>query len=191
MHLSEEDLDLINRGKHPFVKLAWASVISYVEYGEPLKRSNMPPFLRDELSCVKEELSKRRACFVSLKKKGELRGCIGTVEPEQACLMEEIIQNAIASAVMDLRFPPLRKEELNELGISVDVLSEIEPATIGALDPDEYGILVEQGANRGLLLPALQGVDSPEVQLRIASTKGGIDLSSPFKIYRFTTERYE
>ena len=77
-------------------------------------------------------LSARAGCFVSIKThEGDLRGCIGTIDPVKDSLAEEIIANAISAATRDPRFPPVRADELPNLKYSVDVLSAPEPCTLG------------------------------------------------------------
>ncbi len=68
-----------------------------------------------------ELLNHRRGTFVTLKKDGMLRGCIGTIEPTQSSLAEEIIQNAISAGTKDPRFDSVEEEELKDLVYSVDV----------------------------------------------------------------------
>jgi len=191
MRFSADHLALLERGKHPFVKVAWASLISFLFYHRRLTLPDIPSPLKEELSERTDGFSVKKACFVSLKKDGDLRGCIGTVTPTKSCLVEEIIDNAVSSAISDPRFPPLSPEELNDLSISVDILEEPFKAKLEDIDPARYGIIVEQGARKGLLLPRLAGVDTAEVQLKIASAKGGIDLSKPFNILLFESTRYE
>jgi MEMO1 family protein len=138
-------------------------------------------------------LQQRAACFVTIKTRaGELRGCIGTIEPAKDTLAEELITNAVNAATRDPRFPPVRDEELTNLKYSVDVLSSPEPACIEDLDPKNYGVIVEEesGPRRGLLLPHLQGIDSVTQQIEIASQKAGIKPGTPLKFLRFRSERY-
>ena len=141
---------------------------------------------------VPESFFHRRAgTFVSLKKKGRLRGCIGTIAATRKNIAEEIIQNAISAATQDPRFPPLNEIELGELEISVDVLGDAEPvATIKELDPQRYGVIVSSGFRRGLLLPALEGVDTVEQQLLIALEKADISPDEIYQIERFEVVRY-
>src|SRR6185295_7224540 len=101
-------------------------------------------------------------CFVSLKTQdGELRGCIGTIEPTKGTLAEELVANAVSAATQDPRFLPVAVDELPNLRYSVDVLLPAEPTTIDQLDPRIYGVIVQDdsGARRGLLLPDIPGVD--------------------------------
>lgn len=139
-----------------------------------------------------EELTGRQqGAFVTLKKGGNLRGCIGTVEPVQANLAEEIINNAVGAASRDPRFPPLKPEEIEEVDISVDVLSPLEPVEdMSSLDPHKYGVVVRRGPQKGLLLPDLEGIDTVEKQLEIALQKAGISPRKSYEIYRFTVTRY-
>lgn len=135
-------------------------------------------------------LEGKSACFVTLKKKGELRGCRGTVEHKEVTLGQEIITNAIAAATEDSRFPSVKLEELDSLEISVDVLDRLRECSRESLDPQEFGIVLEQGEKRGVLLPRIEGVNTVEKQFEIAAKKGGIDLSQDYRILRFRTERF-
>lgn len=165
----------------PYTALAGESIAAYVRTG---RRIPPPPGLPPEL------LSRRSGAFVSLKKQGALRGCIGTYEPTEDNLAEEIIANAIRAATGDPRFPPVTLGELPELSVSVDVLSPPEPCTEADLDPRRYGVIVTAGWRRGLLLPDLPGVDTVEEQLRIAKLKAGIRPDAPCQLARFTVERH-
>ncbi|MDX6383552.1 MAG: hypothetical protein QOK48_1125 [Blastocatellia bacterium] len=141
-----------------------------------------------------ELLSQRAGCFVSIKTRaGELRGCIGTVEPVKDTLAEEIIFNAISSATTDPRFAPVREDELPDLRYSIDVLSSPEPVQQTDLDPAVYGVIVEDKAamRRGLLLPNLKGIETAAQQMEIASRKAGIRPGEEVRLWRFRAERYE
>lgn len=138
-------------------------------------------------------LSERAACFVSIKTlDGDLRGCIGTIEPARATLAEEIITNAAHAATRDPRFFPIGEDELPCLCYSVDVLFEPEPAEFKDLDPSRYGVIVEDaaGIRRGLLLPDIEGVETAEQQFQIAARKAGIALGEPVRLYRFRVQRF-
>jgi len=132
-------------------------------------------------------------CFVCLKTlDGELRGCIGTIEPARESLAEEIVANAISAATNDPRFDSVKAEELSNLRYSVDVLFPAEPATMNDLDPSVFGVIVEDenGTRRGLLLPDIQGIDNAEQQVEIAARKAGISRDEPIKLSRFRVERF-
>ena len=140
-----------------------------------------------------EELNARAGCFVSIKTHdGQLRGCIGTIEPVTDTLAEEIIANAISAATRDPRFRPVRRDELPGLKYSVDVLSAPEDCTIADLDPNIYGVIVEdeKELHRGLLLPNLEGIRTATDQVEIASRKAGITPGTNLRISRFRAERF-
>jgi len=130
------------------------------------------------------------ACFVSLKRFGELRGCIGTLTPAETDLGREIARNAYGAAFNDPRFPPLAGDELAALTCSVDVLGEPEDCGLDDLHPARYGVIVAAGWRRGVLLPDLPGVDSVDRQVAIALQKAGIDPQGSFDVQRFTVRRY-
>ncbi len=137
------------------------------------------------------EYEAQSGAFVSLKKGGSLRGCIGTVHPAQGNLAEEIAVNAVSAARKDPRFPPVTGEELPDLTISVDILSAME--RIGnedELDPKKYGVLIRSGSRSGVLLPDLEGVNTVDEQLAIVRQKAGIAPGEPVELYRFSVTRY-
>jgi len=138
------------------------------------------------------EMKERAGVFVSLHKHGQLRGCIGTFEPDKDNVAEEIMANAINSSTRDPRFPPVTASELDDLEYSVDILTKPEPVTdISELDYKKYGVIVESDWKRGLLLPDLEGVDSVEEQIAICRLKAGILANEPVKLYRFQVRRYK
>lgn len=168
---------------HPLVQLARETIENYVRHRKIIS----PP---EKLT---PEMEKRAGTFVSIHKHGMLRGCIGTIEPTQTNVAWEVIQNAISAATRDPRFPPIGPEELADLDIKVDVLSEPEPVeSMEELDPKRYGVIVQSARDwrRGLLLPDLEGVDTVEYQVDIARRKAGIGPGEPIKLYRFEVVRY-
>jgi AmmeMemoRadiSam system protein A len=137
------------------------------------------------------EMRQRAGVFVSIKKRGELRGCIGTFMPTRTNVAGEIVANAISSATQDPRFMPVETSELVDLEYSVDILTEPEPVQgTDQLDPRKYGVIVECGYRRGLLLPDLAGVDKVEEQIEICRAKAGISAGEPIRLYRFRVERF-
>jgi hypothetical protein len=137
------------------------------------------------------EMQQRAGVFVSLKKHGELRGCIGTFAPTRTNVAEEVVVNAISSATQDPRFMPVEASELGDLQYSVDVLTEPEPvSSVDQLNPRKYGVIVECGYRRGLLLPDLAGVDSVDEQIEICRAKAGIAAGEPIRLYRFKVKRF-
>jgi MEMO1 family protein len=163
--------------------LARLAVETFVREGRIVDKPPVTPAL----------LQERAACFVSIKTvEGDLRGCIGTIEPLQETLAEELIANAVSAATRDPRFPPVAPAELAHLRYSVDVLSEPEPTRFEELDPALYGVIVEDeaGVRRGLLLPDIEGIETATQQVEVAMRKAGIAPGSPLKLSRFRVERF-
>lgn len=166
------------------VELARQAIDKCVREGGVLGQEECPDLFRT--------VEGRAGVFVSLKKHGRLRGCIGTFEPTRSSLAEEVVRNAIRSCSRDPRFEPVRPDELDELEISVDVLGEPEPVPDASyLDPSRYGVIVQSGHRLGLLLPDLEGVDTVEEQLDIARSKAGIGRREPVDLLRFEVKRYK
>lgn len=167
---------------HPIVKLAKDTVETYIREREKIQ---FPPKLTPEMK-------EKAGIFVSIKKRGELRGCIGTFLPTTQNVAHEIIQNAISAATQDPRFSPIHVSELSELEYSVDVLSQPEKVEgYEKLNPQKYGVIVKSGNRRGLLLPDLEGVNTVEEQIRIAMLKAGISPTENIELYRFEVKRYK
>jgi len=137
------------------------------------------------------ELSNPGPVFVSLRLGKSLRGCIGTLVATKPTLAEEIIANAVAAAVSDPRFPSVTAPEFPALSYEVDLVGPLKAVTgEDELDPERYGVVVESGERRGVLLPAIEGVTSTEQQVAIARTKAGINPDEPVTLYRFTVLRF-
>jgi AmmeMemoRadiSam system protein A len=165
----------------PLVRLAKKTVETYIKEGKVFKpkRLTLP-------------MKERAGVFVSIHKLGDLRGCIGTIEPVRRNVAEEIILNAISSATRDPRFLPITPDELKDLDYSVDVLTKPQPVkSKDQLDPKRYGVIVEAGGRKGLLLPDLEGVNTVEEQINICRQKAGIAAKEPVKLYRFEVKRYK
>ena len=137
------------------------------------------------------ELQAPSAAFVSLYKNGELRGCVGSVQPTEATAAHELIRYAVASAVRDPRFDPVRLDEVGALTIKVQLLDPSEATDISGLNPHTHGIIVRRGDRQALLLPGIEGIDTPEQQLRAACEKAGINRNAPLDLERFRTRTLE
>lgn len=149
----------------------------------------MPP---PEIAVVPGEFKGRAGVFVSIKKHGNLRGCIGTIEPAKPSIVEEVMANAVSAGIYDPRFQPVREEELDDLEYSVDVLRPPEPVEgLEQLDPKKYGVIVRAGSRKGLLLPDLEGIETAEEQVDIARRKAGIGPEEPVELERFEVVRYK
>lgn len=171
------------KNQNPYVRLARESLTTYVSTGKMIKE--LPHY-------VTEEMRKNiRGVFVSIKKFGELRGCIGTTDPTTESVAWEIIRNAVEAGIYDPRFEPVEENELADLDFSVDVLTEAEDASYDELNPKEFGVIVSSRGRRGLLLPDLEGVDTVDEQLSIALMKAGIRKDEDYKIQKFRVIRYK
>ncbi len=142
-----------------------------------------------------ELLLARRACFVSLHgPDGRLRGCVGTLQPQEKNLADEIRRNALSAAFHDSRFAPVTADELDGIQISVDVLSPAERIySADDLDPRIFGLIISDGKyRRGVLLPAVPTIDSVEKQIDIVKRKAGLTGADErdLEYYRFSSNRY-
>ena len=194
-----QDVEKKRETEDIYVRMARASLETYInertgldakETFEKLAADDELGFF--EIKELKRELLKNMAgAFVSLHKNGKLRGCIGTFLPTQENVATEILKNAVSAGTNDPRFSPVRKDELAFLEYSVDILSDPEEVPDESyLDAKKYGVIVSSGRKRGLLLPDLDGVDTVEQQIEIASAKGGIEPGEPVILQRFTVERH-
>lgn len=137
-------------------------------------------------------LEQQAGAFVSIKKDGQLRGCIGTIQAVRPNLAAEIQENAISAGTEDPRFMPIGADELERLVYSVDIMGKPEAIKgMDELDPARYGVIVRSQGRSGLLLPDLEGVDTAEEQVRIACQKAGIRTGEHFSLERFEVTRYK
>lgn len=170
--------------RHPLVTVAAEAIRVFVEERRELDPSG-------ERSAELLRSTPSSGVFVCLKRRGELRGCLGTTEPTKPTLLEEVISNAIAAASRDPRFPPVEPSELAELLVSVDVLSRPEPVTdLALLDHRRYGVMARAGVKQGLLLPDLEGIQSVEEQLALVRQKAGLSAEEIVEYFRFEVTRY-
>jgi hypothetical protein len=181
-NIRKENLEKRKIIRDPYVKLAIDSLASYLNTGKELKE--LPAYITEDMKNMK------RGVFVSIKKHGSLRGCIGTIFPTTSCVATEIMRNAIEAGLNDPRFNEVEEEELEDLTFSVDVLTEPEAASKEDLNPKEYGVIVSSLGRRGLLLPDLEGVDTVEKQLSIALEKAGIKPYEDYDIEKFEVIRH-
>ncbi|HEX2985253.1 MAG TPA: AmmeMemoRadiSam system protein A [Caproiciproducens sp.] len=166
-----------------YVRLARFSLETFIQEG---KLAECPENLPKEIT------AKKAGVFVSLKKDGQLRGCIGTIEATQNSIADEIIHNAVSAGVRDPRFEPVGADELDDLVYSVDILGKAEPiGSMEELDPKRYGVIVSKGTRSGLLLPNLSGINTPKQQVEIALEKAGIGPDEPYEMERFEVVRHK
>ena len=149
---------------------------------------------------VESWLEEDGACFVTLRRGSELRGCIGTILPHRT-LIEDLRANTLAAATRDPRFPPLAREELDLTVIQVSLLSPLqamefdsEADLLRQLRPNIDGLVLECGPQRGTFLPAVwKELADPAAFLAQLKRKSGLaaDFWSPeIRIRRYTTESW-
>ena len=180
----------MKKNEDDFVKIARMTIEHYVKTRKKISREVA-------LAQVSEDTGKRlmhqkAGAFVSIHKEGNLRGCIGTIDAVCDDLLDEIINNAISAGSSDPRFNPIEEKELMTLEIKVDRLYPPEKIkSKNDLDVKKYGVIVEEGHKRGLLLPNLEGVETTLQQVEIAKKKAGITKDNGYTLYRFEVERHE
>lgn len=164
-----------------YVRLARESLTHYLVEGNYM---SIPSYVSDEM------IHNKRGIFVSLKKFGVLRGCIGTILPTSESIAKEIIQNAVSAGEGDPRFSNVETRELEDIVFSVDVLTMPIKSSKEELNPKKYGVIVRSGQNSGLLLPNLEGVETIEQQITIALNKAGILTNEDYSIEKFEVTRH-
>ena len=168
---------------HPLVQLARLAIEAYIRDGRTVRPSDAPTPIEGPPAGV----------FVTIHtaSTGELRGCIGTIQPTTSSLAQETINNAIAACTRDPRFPPMAPDELDDMMLDVSVLYPPEPIrSVDDLDPAHYGVIVQRGFRRGLLLPDIPGIDDAETQVAYARMKAGLRPAEPVELFRFKVEKY-
>ncbi|MBI3928905.1 MAG: AmmeMemoRadiSam system protein A [Armatimonadetes bacterium] len=171
-------MTLVDRGEL-LLRLARCTVEAHV-LGQPLAEVDVPGVLKG-----------RAGSFVTLKKSGELRGCIGTLSPTCKSLAAELVRNAIGACSRDPRFPPVRPDELPLLSYSVYVLAAPEPIRgVDELDPARYGVVVRCGGRAGVLLPGIPDITCARRQLELVLRKAGIRAQELYELLRFEVEKY-
>jgi len=170
---------------NPYSALAREALKIYLETKKTIKPSSDLP---------EEMLTEKAGVFVTIESGEELRGCIGTFLPAYNNIAEEIIKNAIAAGTQDHRFLQVNISEISDLSFTVSILSDPEKVKdLEDLDPKKYGVIVkgESTNRRGLLLPDLPGVNTPDKQVAICLQKGGINPEEEkISFYRFTVKKY-
>ncbi len=119
-------------------------------------RRTVEEYVRDRtvpaVSGLSGRLAGPGAAFVTLKKKGRLRGCIGYTEAV-APLFKVVQECAVAAATEDPRFPPVTPAELSSIDLEISVLTPLAPIRAGEVEVGRHGLMVSHQGRRGLLLP--------------------------------------
>lgn len=172
-------------------EVALASIRSGLEDASPLHLdpADFPPALREP-----------GACFVTLELDGRLRGCVGSMEPRRS-LVEDVAQNAYASAFQDYRFSPLTEKEFSRLDYHISRLTPLEPLPansreelMNSLVPSVDGLLMEDPPHRATFLPQVwESMAGPEDFLRELLRKAGLSTdhwSSTITFHRYRAEEF-
>lgn len=175
--------------RESLLKVAQDAIEQGLQYGAPgsLELTRFSPALQATL-----------ASFVTLKLDDQLRGCIGSLEALRP-LVEDVNENAYAAAFRDPRFPPMTAYELEELRISISVLTtpqlinfDSEQDLLAQLRPGVDGLILEAGHRRGTFLPAVwESLPDAADFLRHLKSKAGLFpdyWSAEVKVYRYRTE---
>ena len=145
-------------------------------------------------------LHEPRACFVTLKMNGELRGCIGSLKAQRS-LLADLKANALAAAFQDPRFEPLTGEEFNYTRIEVSLISVIEPIyfvneqdALNQLRPAVDGIIFEYQNQHSTFLPQMwESLPTPQVFMEVLKKKAGLSPSfwaEDVRLSRYTVFRF-
>jgi len=141
------------------------------------------------------------ACFVTLRRSGALRGCVGSIEATRS-LVEDVARNAFASAFRDSRFPTLSEEEEADLDLHLSILTPPEPLPCGSeaellskLQPGIDGLILQDGSHRATFLPAVwESLAEPKKFLVALKRKAGLredHWSDGIRFHRYRTETIE
>jgi AmmeMemoRadiSam system protein B/AmmeMemoRadiSam system protein A len=158
-------------------------------------KNGKPPAI--DIATFPEPLRANRATFVTLKKDGRLRGCIGTLQAHQP-LVKDLLENAYKAAFKDPRFPPLQANETQGLSLSISLLSPSTPMTIkdeadllAQLRPLVDGLVISDQGKRAVFLPQVwEDVPEPKIFLARLKRKAGLTedhWSDSFQAHRFTS----
>ncbi|MCP5367904.1 MAG: AmmeMemoRadiSam system protein B [Hyphomicrobiales bacterium] len=181
---------LLDRLGADLLRLAARSIVHGLQHGRPLAV--------DPAAAGDPALAAKGACFVTLKKDGRLRGCIGSPLAHRP-LLADVAENAFAAAFRDHRFAPLAADEVADLTLSIAVLSPPAPIAcdgeaglLAALRPGTDGLIIEDHGRRALFLPAVWAeLPEPVRFLQHLKIKAGLSPGAAvpgLKAWRFVSE---
>lgn len=131
--------------------------------------------------------------FVTLRDAvtGDLRGCIGRMSLQSRPVNEIVAELAVSAATQDPRFDPVERDEIDRLSVEVSLLEEPVPVDgVHALDPKSAGVVVRCGWKQGVLLPDIDGIDTPEEQLGAVLRKARIRPDEGYELLRFEARKH-
>jgi AmmeMemoRadiSam system protein A len=163
---------LTDKDRNTLLKLARSTITAKLANDPEPKRPGV----------VSSALKQAHGCFVSLHKRGALRGCIGTIEPLKP-LITCVEENALNAAFRDSRFPPLKKDELADIELEISVLTvpkvlahKDSQDLLDKLKPGIHGVIISQGGCRATFLPQVwEQLPEKEAFLENLCRKGCLD----------------
>jgi AmmeMemoRadiSam system protein A len=159
------------------------------------KQNVLTSEIKDQVSA--DILNNKRGTFVTLHKKGRLRGCIGNIEPVKT-IFEGIVDNARHAAFKDSRFSPLTEKELKDTQIEISILTQPKPLKysdendlVSNLTPHVDGVILEKGYQRATFLPQVWSqLNDPEDFLNHLCMKAGLP-AHEWKTGRLNVKTYQ
>lgn len=172
--------------KTNYAKIAYDTILFFVSTGQVRKTSE------DKISA---DLKLRMACFVSIfDSTDKLLSCYGTIDPQTDSLYEEIVKNAAKAAKND-NYDPLKKEQLGQIKVVIDVLSALHKVENKAeLKPQKHGLVIKTAAGKtGFIMPRKKGIKTVEDQIKFIVQENGIKEkdSTKLKLWYFKATRYD
>ncbi|MCL5773331.1 MAG: AMMECR1 domain-containing protein [Firmicutes bacterium] len=161
------------------LKLSRKAMTEWIENGRKIEiPANLP-----------SPLFQQFGVFISIEKNHGVRGCQGTIHPKYSAAAEEIINNSIRACSRDTRYPPIKKDEIDKVRITVCIVFGIEQVFYqNELNPKRYGLLVSSGSRNGVILP----LEAPNAgkQLQWALKRARINGNESFEMFRIDCVRF-
>jgi AmmeMemoRadiSam system protein A len=184
-NIGEPEMELTKKEKATLLDIAKKAIAAKVN------NKDMQKFTVDS-----ETLKEKRGAFVTLKKRGHLRGCIGYIKAVKP-LWETVQEMAVAAAFHDPRFPSLKPDEIRDLTFEISVLSPLQRIKdINEIEVGKHGLYIVRGYNSGLLLPQVASEYSwdREFFLKETCSKAGLPphvwLDEETEIYIFSADYF-
>jgi uncharacterized protein len=177
--------------RNQLMEVAWRSIRHGLQRQSPLRTDPLD---------YPEALRVERACFVTLNRNNQLRGCIGHLDAYQP-LVVDVAENAFAAAFHDPRFPPLTEPELQHLELHISILTPSEPMLFESeedllrqIRPGIDGLILQEGRHRGTFLPSVwESLPDARDFLTHLKQKAGLPphyWSDNLEVYRYETESF-
>ena len=179
------------------------------EYLLKIARRAIQKYFQDEGIFQVEEnelfqsLKEKKGTFVTLWKNNELRGCIGNLESEKP-IYQSVIDNCLASALLDPRFTTLKSNELDDIKIEISILSELKKLSnftnydsfLKYLNKYKPGLLIKKGAHQATFLPQVwENLNSAQLFISHLCAKAGLEKDEwkkmDLEIYQYNAEVFK